>query len=137
MISSRQSVSRRAFSLVELVIVILILGILAAVAAPRMFDQATTARQNGTRQSLVVIRNAIELYRAQNGALPTADIKTQLQPFLQGSFPRAEVGPTTNHNDSVRVTNDANALSPSGTEGWAYNRQTGQFIVNEATGANW
>ena len=137
MISSRQIVGRRAFSLVELVIVILILGILAAVAAPRMFDQATTARQNGTRQSLVVIRNAIELYRAQNGALPTADIKTQLQPFLQGAFPRAEVGATTNHNDSVRVVNDANPLSPSGTEGWAYNRQTGQFIVNEATGANW
>ncbi len=137
MISPRPYTVRRAFSLVELVIVILILGILAAVAAPRMFDQATTARQNGTRQSLVVVRNAIELFRAQTGALPNADIKVQLQPFLQGAFPRAEVGPTTNHNDNVRIVSDANPLSPSGTEGWAYNRQTGQFIVNEATGANW
>ena len=51
--------ARRGFSLVELVIVILILGILAAVAAPRMFNTAGEARTNGTRQSLVVIRNAI------------------------------------------------------------------------------
>ena len=137
MIHSRSANVRRAFSLVELVIVILILGILAAVAAPRMFDQATTARQNGTRQSLVVVRNAIELFRAQTGALPTDAIKTQLQPYLQGAFPRAEVGAPTNHNDEVRVVNDASPLAASGTQGWAYNRQTGQFIVNEPTGANW
>ena len=125
---------RRGFSLVELVIVILILGILAAVAAPRMFDTAATARQNGTRQSLVVVRNSIELYRAQTGAFPTDEIDEQLTPYLQGGFPRAEIG---NPGVTVRIVNDANPLTPSGLESWAYNRQTGQFIVNHADGTGW
>lgn len=133
--------SRRGFSLVELVIVILILGILAAVAAPRMFDTATSAKENGTRRSLTVVRNAIELYRAQNGVLPPAAnqaaFKTALADLLQGSFPRAEVGPTTNQNDNVRIATGASALAASGTEGWAYNSTTGQFVVNTTTYLAW
>ena len=61
---------RKGFSLIEMVIVILILGIIAAVAAPRMFDTATTAEQNTTRQQLAVLRNAIEMYRARSGIYP-------------------------------------------------------------------
>ncbi|MGN6136167.1 MAG: prepilin-type N-terminal cleavage/methylation domain-containing protein, partial [Aureliella sp.] len=58
---------RKAFSLVELVVVVLILGIIAAVAAPRMFDTAGDARKNSTKSSLAVLRDAIELYKAQTG----------------------------------------------------------------------
>lgn len=130
---------RRGFSLVELVIVILILGILAAVAAPRMFDTATSARENGTRRSLSVVRNAVELYRAQNGSLPPAAdqtaFKTNLAPFLQGPFPRAEVGNTP--SDTVRIVTGNAALTASGTESWAYNSTTGQFVVNHASFIAW
>ena len=51
--------------MIELVVVVLVMGILAAVAAPKMFDTATNAKVNATRQSLVVVRDAIELYKAQ------------------------------------------------------------------------
>lgn len=133
--------SRRGFSLVELVIVILILGILAAVAAPRMFDTATTAKENGTRRSLTVVRNAIELYRAQNGALPPstdqAAFKTALASLLQGPFPKSEVGPTANQNTDVRIQTTGAALAVSGSQGWAYDSVTGQFVVNAATFINW
>jgi general secretion pathway protein G len=133
--------SRRGFSLVELVIVILILGILAAVAAPRMFDTATSAKENGTRRSLTVVRNAIELYRAQNGVLPPAanqtELKTSLASMLQGSFPRAEVGAATNQNDNVRIATGNTTIVASGTEGWAYNSTTGQFVVNTAAYLTW
>ncbi|TWT72758.1 hypothetical protein Pla123a_40570 [Posidoniimonas polymericola] len=65
--------SRCAFTLVELVIVVLILGILAAVAAPRMFDTAGDACESTLRHNLAVVREAISYFRAQQGALPGAD----------------------------------------------------------------
>lgn len=129
----------RGFTLVELVIVILILGILAAVAAPRMFDTATNARTNATRHSLSVVRDSIQLYRAQNGALPgelgtEADLKADLATMLNGSFPRAEVG---NAGDTIRVQTSGAALTATGAQSWAYDSVSGQFVVNHATGLSW
>lgn len=128
-----------AFTLVELVIVVLILGILAAVAAPRMFDTAGDARTNATRHSLTVVRDAIQLYRAQNNALPgeagtEADLIADLATMLNGPFPQCSVG---NVGATVRIQTSGAALSASGTESWAYDNTTGDFIVNHADGSAW
>lgn len=130
---------RRGFTLVELVIVVLIIGILAAIAAPKLFDTSGDARQNGTRQSLSVVRNAIEMYRAQQGALPgeagtEADLKSDLGPYLQGPFPRAEIG---NAGDTVRLQTTGAALTASGGQSWAYDNVSGEFIINHASYSSW
>src|SRR5688572_4410607 len=83
------SQSRCAFTLIELVVVILILGILAAVAAPRLLGASRTAQESSLKQSLAVVRDAIERYAAQNqGRLPgdagtQADLKADLAPHLR------------------------------------------------------
>lgn len=125
----------RGFSLVELVVVIMILGILAAVAAPKLLQTSGAATDNGLKQTLTVVRDAIELYAADNGgALPGADgaqatFKSDLAPYLRGEFPNCPVGA---QNNDVKMSSGATALSgaASPTEGWHYNYTTGEFIVN-------
>lgn len=127
---------RSGFTLVELVVVVLVLGILAAVAAPRVMNTATTAKSNGTRQSLVVIRNAIEYYRAENGSFPpAATFAAALKPYLKGPFPAAQIG---NLNANVATTTSSPiSTAVSGGAGWAYNASTGEFVVNHADGIVW
>jgi general secretion pathway protein G len=61
----------RAFTLVELLIVITIVGILAAVAIPQFGDSSTDAKIAALDQNLACIRSAIELYHYQhNGTYP-------------------------------------------------------------------
>jgi general secretion pathway protein G len=128
---------RGGFTLVELVVVVLVLGIIAAVAAPRMFDTAGDARQNASRHSLIVVRDAIELHRAQNGTYPpVATIATALRPFLNGPFPATQVG--TNQNATVAAsTQDPIAAVEGGGAGWAYNVTTGEIVINDAAFLTW
>ena len=128
-----QSSRRGAFTLIELVIVVLVLGIIAAIAAPKMFDTATSARESASRQSLTVVRGAVELYRAQTGAYPSAaSITTDLRPYLQGPFPATQVGANAGDATVVASTQNPIATAEAGTAGWAYNATTGEVRINAA-----
>ncbi len=123
---------RNGFTLVELVVVILILGILAGVAAPKMFKTSAEATDSGLRQTLAVVRDAIELYVAQEGELPPcvnpqgSDFRTALQKYLRGPFPKSPVGA-----EDFDVTPISNATTtPDNNTGWMFNTLTGEFIAN-------
>jgi prepilin-type N-terminal cleavage/methylation domain-containing protein len=66
--------ARRGFSLIELVIVVVIIGIIAAIAIPRMSRGASAADDSALAQNLQIIRSAIELYQTEHGGtFPTAN----------------------------------------------------------------
>ena len=65
--------TRTGFTLIEILIVVVILGILAAVVIPQFTNAADDASVSSARTQLQTMRSQIELYRAQNGSYPTAD----------------------------------------------------------------
>jgi len=60
----------RAFTLVELMVVVLILGALAFVAVPRFGQSSTTAKINACNANISIINEQIELYKIKTGAWP-------------------------------------------------------------------
>jgi len=73
---------KRGFSFVELMIVVAVLGILAAVILPTFQEHITTAKQATAKDNLRVLRSAIELYAAQHRDVAPgyADGDTSTQP---------------------------------------------------------
>ena len=70
---TRRKRIRTGFTLIEILIVVVILGILAAVVIPQFTNAADDASVSSARTQLQTMRSQIELYRAQNGAYPTAN----------------------------------------------------------------
>ena len=58
----------RAFTLVEILIVVVILGILAAIVVPRFTEASNDARQGTTFSELQKIRRHVDMFRARNAA---------------------------------------------------------------------
>ena len=61
---------RRGFTLIELLVVMAIIATLLSIAAPRYFDQVDTAREKALLQSLEVMRDSIDKFRADTGKYP-------------------------------------------------------------------
>lgn len=64
---------RKAFTLVEILIVVIILGILAAIVVPQFTSASDEAQRGNVQSQLQTIRNQIELYRVRNNVYPFYD----------------------------------------------------------------
>lgn len=62
--------SKRAFTLVELLVVVMILGALAAIAVPRMISGATNAKRRACDTNVDLLNSQIELYYANENKWP-------------------------------------------------------------------
>jgi len=71
--AARRVRAARGFTLIEVLVVVVILGILAGLIVPRIMDRPDQARVVAARNDINAIMNALKLYRLDNGAYPTPE----------------------------------------------------------------
>ncbi|THU04565.1 type II secretion system protein GspG [Lampropedia puyangensis] len=74
--SSRASFEQhvqRGFTLIEIMVVVVIIGVLAALVAPSILGRTDEARQTAARADISTIMTALKLYRTDNMRYPTSD----------------------------------------------------------------
>jgi general secretion pathway protein G len=69
----RRHARARGFTLIEIMVVITILGILAALIVPRVVGRTDDARIGAAKQDIASIMQALKLYRLDNGRYPTTE----------------------------------------------------------------
>jgi prepilin-type N-terminal cleavage/methylation domain-containing protein len=134
----RRNPAARAFTLIELIAVIVVLAILAGVAIPKYIDYTANARASATKGTLGAVRSAIANFYANsavNGS-PAFPTLTQLQ--TTGTVMQ-EMLPANPYNSSNTIAAATWATTPptSGTNGWNYDATAGKFWANSnTTGVN-
>ncbi|KTC88964.1 GspG family T2SS major pseudopilin variant LspG [Fluoribacter dumoffii] len=64
---------QKGFSLIEIMVVVVILGILASIVVPKIMGRPDEARKVKAKQDVLAIQNALDLYKLDNGNYPTTD----------------------------------------------------------------
>ena len=63
----------KGFTLIEMLIVMVILGLLAALVGPRMFGKVGKSRQNAAKAQIALFETALDTYRLDTSKYPTTD----------------------------------------------------------------
>jgi prepilin-type N-terminal cleavage/methylation domain-containing protein len=146
------------FSFIELVIVIVIIGIIAAIAVPRLASTTEHAQNQALQGTLRTVRAAIDLYQAEHGRYPGYNpanglpsgqwfvnqltlysnaagqtSKTFGAPFIYGPYLRLPF-PTNPFNElaNVKVIASKPGSLTLGSSGWVAILSTGEFDINGA-----
>lgn len=130
------------FTLIEVMVVVVILGILAAIIVPKVMSRPEQARIVKVKQDLLAVQSALDLYKLDNGLYPTTDQGLQAlvsRPSIQPSprnwksegylqeLPQDPWGQTyqyMNDNEKVRIF----SYGPKGKDG---NSEIGNWNINE------
>lgn len=64
---------QRGFTLIEIMVVVVIIGVLAALVAPSILGRTDEARQTAARADINTLMTALKLYRTDNMRYPTAE----------------------------------------------------------------
>ena len=137
----------KGFTLIELMIVVAIIGILAAIAIPRFAQMLEKAREGSTKGNIGAIKSATSIYYGdREGVWPTSiDLTTNpltlaFSGYMDSIPPVKVTCPWRGTNPSPSgttatmaksVTESTTLTSPSAAvSGWLYNPSTGDVWVN-------
>ena len=119
---------KKAFTLIEILIVVSVLGILAALVVPEFQDYSQKAKESNAKANLKILRNAIERYAAQHNGVPPGY-------FLNGdesvSAPR-----TAFINQLIKATNLQGRSANPGTVGYPFGPYLTEIPANPFSGFN-
>ncbi len=134
---------KKAFTLVEILIVVAILGILAAIAIPTFSGHIQEAKEAAAKDTLRILRNVIELYASQHNNVPPGysgdnpkgipnPMNVYNQIFFQGKYLLKLPENPFNSRQAIRVlANTANFPADApGTDGWIYKPATRQIRLD-------
>ena len=140
---SYQRACRTAFTLVEILTVVMILAIIGAVVIPQFAGASDDAKLNALKADLQMVRSQLELYRLQHGGqYPTSAAKfpAQMTTYTDTSH-AASATKTGNYvlgpylmevpNNPYTETNDVTTSAAGATKAWFYNPATGEFRTND------
>lgn len=122
---------RKAFTLVEILIVVVILGILAAIVVPQFTNATQDAQAGNIKAQLDTLNNQLELYRARNNGLP-ADFEsggaTAWETLISGGYIKTAPRNPFNGKTSVGAS-DAD-------DGWYYGDLDGNGTAESLCATN-
>jgi len=127
----------KGFTLIELMIVVAIIGILAAVAMPKFADLVRKSKEGATKGNLGTLRSALSVYYADNeglwpatlaGMVAVMDATGNSAKYLD-AVPQAKVGCYGAPDSSAEEAGDQSDVDGA-TGGWVYDNATGVVLVN-------
>ena len=127
---------RTGFTLVEILIVVVILGILASIVIPQFTSATMDAQAGNLKAQLLSLQNQIELYRAKNtGSHPFATANWNA--LLTANYIKAAPSnPASSYTDKTTISTGASGTG-SATTSWFYqtaNNTIYASFFNETTG---
>jgi general secretion pathway protein G len=82
--------TQAGFTLIELMVVIVILGFLAALTIPRFMGESDKAKQGVAKTQIVSLETALKMYKLDNGSYPTTEqgLKALVEAPTTGNLPK-------------------------------------------------
>ena len=110
-----------------MMVVVAIMGIMAAMVVPKMADQMRRSAEGSTKGSLATLRSALLIYFADNIGEDPSDLSAIVPKYISG-LPTAKIGEY--HSNSADVVNAAAFGANPDVGGWYYVTPSGTVFVN-------